>query len=161
VTQRRSNDPIRTGARKAKAQRQVGQGAFCVDCGDAETLVKRSRPKRCITCYAAHKTKKTTEGHHIAGKANSPIEIEVPTKDHRALTEAQYEWPPGALGNADGSPLIAAAGFLDGTAEFIEQLIVRGLHYIAEFLRKLDAWLRDHCDQLWWKGTEFDGWQPI
>ena len=50
----------------------------------------------------------------------------------------------GRLGNANGSPLVAAAGFLDGTAEFIEQLVVRGLRYVAEFLCKLDAWLRDH-----------------
>ncbi len=100
------------------------------------------------------------ETHHIGGKANSPITVEVSLMDHRTLSDAQYEWPPGALPNPDGSPLLAAAGFLDGLAEFIEHLIVRGMHYLAEFLRKLDAWLREHHGGLWWKGTDFEGWQP-
>lgn len=157
---RRSDDPIKRGARKAKARRQVGLGS-CVDCGESnvDRLVRRSRPRRCLPCYAARKGKKVTETHHIAGKANSPITVEVPIADHRVLSEAQYEWPPGGPSNPDGSPLIAAAGFLDGAADFIEHLIVNGMRYLADFLRKLDAWLRERMSPSWWKNTDFDGWQ--
>ncbi len=155
----RSTDPIKTGARRAKTQRRVGQGASCTDCGREEMLVRRSRPKRCLRCYALKNRKKTTETNHVAGEANSPITIEVPITAHRTLSEAQYEWPPGVLSNADGSPLLAAAGFLCGAADCIEHLVVNGLRYVAEFLRKLDAWLREHMNPSWWKGTDFDGWQ--
>jgi hypothetical protein len=156
---RRSNDPIKTGARKAKAQRQVGQGAFCVDCGDAEKLVKRSRPKRCVTCYAAQRGDKKTEGHHIGGKANSPLTVEVPIADHQLLSEAQYEWAPGTLQNPDGSPLIALAGSLRGVADFIGELITAFLHRLASYAEDIDTWLREQYGR-WWEGGPFDGWQP-
>ena len=158
----RSNDPIRTGARKAKTQRRVGPGAQCTACGEsrAEAIVARSRPKLCMQCHAAKRGKKTTETHHLAGKASSRVTVEVPANDHRTLSDAQYEWPPGVLPNSDGSPLLAAAAFLAGAADLIEHLIVDGLRNLAEFLRKLDAWLRERAGQFWWSGTEFEGWQP-
>lgn len=157
----RSNDPIKSGARKAKTRRRVGQGAVCTACGEsrAEMLAQRSRPKLCRTCYALKQGKKHTEDHHWAADANSPITVAVPVNDHAMLTDAQHEWPPGMRGNADGSPLVAAAAFLHGTADFIETLIVNGLRCVADFLHRLDSWLREHMDQHWWKGTEFDGWQ--
>lgn len=159
---RRSNDPIKTGARKARTQRRVGQGVQCTACGEsrAEALVARSRPKRCMQCYAVKRGKKITETHHFAGKANSRITVEVSANDHRTLSDAQYEWASGVLPNPDQSPLLAASAFLYGAADFIENLIVDGLRCVADFLRRLDAWLRDRAGQFWWKGTEFEGWQP-
>lgn len=158
---RRSNDPIKTGVRKAKAQRRVGQGASCTQCPEkrAEMLVRSSRPKLCLKCYALKKGKKTTETHHIAGKANSPITVEIPVKDHRTLSEAQYEWPPETLQNSDGSPLLALAGSLHGVADFVGELIVALIHYLAETAEKIDAWLREKHG-MWWKDGPFDGWQP-
>lgn len=154
-------NPIKTGARRAKTQRRAGQGC-CPDCGEgrAEMLVRGSRPKRCLKCYARHNNKKTTETHHVAGEANSPITMETPIMDHKTLSEGQLEWPPGVLSNADGSPLLAAAGYLCGAADFIEHLVVNGLRYIADFLQRLDTWLREHVNPIWWKSTDFDGWQP-
>ena len=128
----RSNDPIKSGARKAKAQRKVGQGAVCTECGEsrAEALVARSRPKRCMQCYAIKRGQKSTETHHVAADANSPITVEVPTNDHRMLNDAQYEWPPNVLQNPNGSPMLKAAGFIAGAADFIELLIIRGMRSI-------------------------------
>ena len=159
---RRSNDPIKAGARKAKAQRRVGQGAACTQCGESrpEALVTRTRPKLCQQCYQRQRGKKITETHHVAGKANSPITIEVPANDHRAaLSAAQHEWTPGTLGNADGSSLLRLAAALNGTADIIEELIVRLIRECVAFIEKLDGWL---CEKygLWWKGSPFDGWQP-
>jgi hypothetical protein len=158
---RRSSDPIKATARRAKAQRRNGVDAVCTQCGEtgANMLVRNSRPKLCEACYAVKRGEKRTQGHHLAGKANSPIVMEVPIKMHRTFSEAQYEWPPGVLDNPDGSPLIAAAGFLLGAADFIQDCIVNGIRTIAEFLQKLDAWLREHMRPDWWKGSDFDGWQ--
>jgi hypothetical protein len=158
---RRSNDPIKAGVRQAKRDRNVGAGAACVDCCDdrAEMLVRRSRPKRCLKCYAVKKGKKPTESHHIAGEANSPIQVEIPITDHRKLSDAQYEWPPKTAQNPDGSPLLALSASLRGVADFIGELVTALIVYLAETAEKIDAWL---CEKhgLWWKDGPFDGWQP-
>lgn len=158
---RRSNDPIKAGVRHAKRERRVGAGAACADCGDnrAEMLVRSSRPRRCLKCYAIKRGKKPSERHHIAGEANSPIQVEVPIRGHRKLSDAQYEWPPGTERNPDGSPLIALAASLRGVADFVGELVVAFMHYLAETAEKIDAWLREKHG-LWWKDGPFDGWQP-
>jgi pimeloyl-ACP methyl ester carboxylesterase len=121
---RRSSDPIKAGARRARAQRRVGAGAACTVCGEtrAEALVARSRPRLCIQCYERRRGKKSTQGHHVGAKANAPLSVEIPANDHRTLSDAQYEWPPPTLQNPDGSPLIALAGCLRGIADFIGDL---------------------------------------
>jgi hypothetical protein len=158
---RKSNDPIKSGARKAKASRQVGQGAFCIDCGEQRSnmLVRRSRPRRCLRCYAIKHGRKPTEGHHLGAEANSPLIVELPVKDHRTVTEAQHEWPPQTLQNPDGSPLLALAGSLRGVADFIGELITAFINRLAEAAEDIDAWLREKYG-LWWKDGPFDGWQP-
>jgi|HubBroStandDraft_4_1064222.scaffolds.fasta_scaffold00010_76 hypothetical protein len=158
---RRSNDPIKSGARKAKTRRRVGVNATCTQCAEkrAEQLVRRSRPKLCLRCYARKHGTKETEGHHLGAEANSPVIVEVPITDHRTLTEAQYEWPPKTWRNPDGSPLLAIAGTLRGIADFISDLIVAFINHLAEAAEDIDAWLRDKYG-LWWKDGPYDGWQP-
>ena len=159
---RRSNDPIKAGVRKAKAQRRVGQGAACTQCGESrpEALVARSRPKLCQQCYQLNRGMKKTHGHHVGGKANSPVTLEVPANDHRAtLSEAQREWPPKTLQNPDGSPLIALAATLRGVADFVGELVVQFMRSLADAAEQIDTWLRERYG-LWWKDGPFDGWQP-
>ena len=112
-----------------------------------------------LTCYARQGREDAGEGHHIAARANSPVIIKVPINDHRPLSEAQYEWPPSTVQNPDGSPLIALAGSLRGMADLLGELFVRFMHALADLAENVDGWLRDRHG-LWWKGTEFDGWQP-
>jgi hypothetical protein len=158
---RRSNDPIKAGARRARAQRRVGVGAQCTDCGENRPamLVRSSRPRRCAHCHAIVKGKKVTESHHIAGKANSPVTVELPIKDHRTLSHAQYEWPPPTLQNPEGSPLLALAATLRGIADLVGELVVAFMRYLAETAENIDAWLREQHGR-WWQGGPFDGWQP-
>lgn len=157
----RSKDPIKRGARRAKTQRRVGQDAACTRCTERrpEMLVRSSRPKLCLTCCASKNGKRVTERHHLAGKANSPVAVEIPVSDHRTLSEAQYEWPARTLRNPDGSPLRAIAGSLRGVADFVGDLVVAFIQRLAEFAEEIDTWL---CERygLWWKGGPFDRWQP-
>ena len=157
----RRSSPIKSGARRAKSQRRVGQGAVCTHCGEsrAELLIARSRPKLCMQCYSVRRGKKRTETQHLAGKANSSLTVEVPTNEHRMLSEAQYEWPPGILENRDGSPVLKAAAVLAGAADFIEDPIVRCIRNVVEFLHTLDVWLREKHGGPWWDGGPFDRWQ--
>ena len=91
---RRSRDPIKAAARRGKAERRAGVAAACTQCGEtrANNLVRNSRPRLCEYCYAIKKGQKRTQGHHMAGKANSRVVVEVPIKTHRTFSEAQYEW---------------------------------------------------------------------
>jgi hypothetical protein len=160
---RQSNDPIKTGTRKAKARRRNGVGAACTNCGESrpQALVTRSRPKLCYQCYEQIRGRKPTEPHHWAGHANSTVTVRVPSNDHRAmLSEAQREWPPTTLRNVDGSPLLALAAWLRGAADFIEDLIVRSFRRCADFVEEVEAWLREKHGDQWWIGSPFEGWQP-
>jgi hypothetical protein len=158
---RYSNDPIKSDARRAKARRRVGYGGTCTRCGEsrAEALVARSRPKLCMQCYAVRRGKKGTEAHHLGGEANSPLKVEISANDHRTLSDVQYDWPPGALENPDGSPLMALSNCLRGIADFIGELIVAFINRLAQAAQDIDTHLRAQYG-LWWKGTDFDGWQP-
>jgi hypothetical protein len=158
----RPNSPIKTSVRKAKAQRRVGVGAVCTQCGEsnAQALVARSRPRLCYECYQERRGKKRTEPHHYSGKANSSVTVEVAGNVHRAvLSDAQYEWPPTTLQNTDGSPLLKVAAGLRGAADFVERLIVQFFRQCAQLLEKLDPWLREKYGE-WWIGSPFEGWQP-
>ena len=158
---RRSTDPIKAAARRSRSQRRVGQGAACTQCGESrpEALVSRSRPRLCQECYQRKQGMKTTHRHHPAGRANSPLTVEVPANKHRVLSEAQYEWPPRTLQNPDGAPLLTIAAALRGAADLIEELVVRWIRSCAEMLEKLDAWLRERHGK-WWEGSPFEAWQP-
>lgn len=158
---RRSKDPMKAHARQAKAQRRVGEGSVCADCGGSEALVARSRPKRCQECYQRKRGMKTTQRHHIAGRANSPVTVEVPANAHcDKLSPAQYEWPPETLQNPDGSPLLRAAGALRGSCDFIAELILQFIESCAVFLEEVNAWLCDEYGERWWHGSPFEDWQP-
>jgi len=159
MTTRRSNDPIAAGARHAKAQRRVGQDARCA-CGEnrSQALIAGRERSICYECDSRRLGKTTMETHHIAGEANSPITVEVPANDHRAvLSEAQYEWPPSTLRNVDGSPLLRAAAALRSTVNFLE-LFTRWLTSITELLERLDSWLRKD-GSVWWIDSPFEDWR--
>jgi hypothetical protein len=159
---RGSNDPIKTAGRRARAQRRNGVGAVCTDCGqdDPQKLVARSRPKRCHDCYELKHGRKPKQDHHLGGKTNSKATVEVSTNDHQGiLSDAQRDWPIETLRNPDGSPLLSLAGMLRGIADFLGELVTKWLRQGAQFLEKLDAWLREKHGR-WWIGTPFEGWQP-
>lgn len=160
---RKLSDPIKSTARQSKAQRRAGEGASCAECGETrpQAIVPRSRPRSCEECYRRRCGMKATDSHHIAGKSNSPITIEVPANTHRAaLSVAQHEWPTTTLENRDGSPVIRAAAALRGAGDVLVELIVGLLEMCATLLEALDRWLRDTLGERWWIGTAFEGWQP-
>lgn len=160
---RKSNDPIKSAARQSKADRRHGVATSCTECGESRTeaLVPRSRPRLCEECFRRRKGSKITDSHHIAGKANSSIVIEVPANDHRAaLSVAQYEWPKATLQNPEGSPIIRAAAALRGVADLLVELIVEMVRSVAAFLENLDQQLRNTHGDRWWIGSSVAGWQP-
>jgi hypothetical protein len=160
---RRPSDPIRAAVRRSKVERKLGTSTSCTRCGESriEALVARSRPRLCEECYRERRGVKRKDEHHIAGKANSPVVIEVPANDHRAvLNQAQYEWPPRTLQNPDGSPILAAAAALRGIADILTELVAHFLHTCAAGLELIDRAVIGHFGDLWWQGTSVADWRP-
>lgn len=159
MTTQHYSSPIRAHARKSVAARRVGEGSSCSQCGEARpaALIVGRKPMICAECDRKQHERSTTDLHHFAGRANSPVTIPVPANDHRAvLSEAQNDWPRETLCNPDGSPLLAAAASLRGFIDTVLHLIEKGLRWVAEMLEALDGWLRMKYGSQWWRGTPLE-----
>lgn len=154
---------ITSHARKAKASRRTA-GRKCARCGEArpQALLLKRTPVICAACDRKRRGKAIADAHHVAGQANSPITIPVPVNDHRAvLSEAQYEWPPETWDNADGSPLLAAAGGLRGFVDIVIYLMEKFVTSGVALLELLDRYLRERFGDGWWIGTAVAAWAPV
>lgn len=155
-------EPRSAYRREAIAARRIGEGRKCA-CGEArpEALISGGDPIICFKCDRRQKTRRLTDAHHLAGRANSPIMILVPVNDHRAeLSAAQYDWPRKTLQNPNRSPLLSAAAHLRGFADLMVYLLRVFLLWIADMLELLDTILERKLGQKWWKNTKLDSFEP-
>ena len=155
-------DSIAAHRRKVIATRRKGIGAACT-CGESrpDALIPGSNPIVCAKCQRRASGRTTTDNHHFAGKANSPITVPVPVNDHRAqLSVAQADWPKTTLMNSEGSPLLAAAASIRGFIDTVLYLTERGLHWIADLLERLDDYLQTKVGPRWWRGTPIEQFAP-
>ena len=135
----------------------------CTSCGEArpEALIPGTKPTICAECQRKKNGTTTTDDHHFAGKANSPVTIPIPVNDHRAgLSIAQYDWPKETRENPDGSPLLAAAGCVRGFVDIVIYLIKQGVLWVAELLEKLNAFLVGKIGPKWWIGSPLEQYAP-
>lgn len=123
---------------------------------DATTGVCESdKSKICAECNRKSLGQKTTDKHHVAGKANDPITISVPVNDHRArLSADQMDWPKETRENPDGSPLLAAAAGIRGFVDTVEYLLEKLLLRHAAILEETDAYLVRTLGRKWWLKTD-------
>lgn len=158
----RQRDPIGAFQRKATAARRIGGDKQCA-CGESrpEALVAGSKPTTCAACLRKKRGHTTSDDHHVAAKANSPVTIPVPVNDHRArLSVAQQDWPKQTRENPDGSPLLAAAGCIRGFIDTVFYLVEKLLLWVAEMLEKLNAYLVRKLGPKWWLNTELEQFNP-
>jgi hypothetical protein len=143
-------DPSAALIRQAIAQRRIGDKK-CV-CGEMRPLAFACRnSKLCAKCERKKRGHKTTDDHHVAGKANDPITIPVDVNDHRARLNAdQMDWPKETRENSDGSPLLAASGAIRGFVDTVVYLLENLLLKHAEILEKIDAYLVRTLGRKWW-----------
>jgi hypothetical protein len=156
-------DPIGAYQRKSVAARRVNENAQCTYCPETRpaALIKDSEPLICAECERKNQGKKTTDDHHVAMKANHPATLPVPVNDHRAeLSAAQDDWPKKTRENPDGSPLIAAAGCIRGFMDYLLYLVEKFLHWTAEMLEELDAYLIERLGPQWWLETPLKRFAP-
>jgi hypothetical protein len=155
-------DPRSAYRREEIATRRSGSGNRCA-CGEArpEALIPGSNPPVCYACDRRRSTRRITDAHHIAGRANSPLMILVPVNDHRAdLSKAQYDWPKRTLQNPDHSPLLAGAAHLRGFADLMVYLLKSFLLWVADMLELLDTVLERKLGRKWWKNTKLESFEP-
>ena len=108
--------PIGAWLRDIRAQRRVGCKACA--CGEKRpfALLPGRSPPLCYRCERFAQGREPYERNHVFGKANSALTIRYPINDHRAVFSVkQYRWPPGALENPNGSPLLEGGRAAPGT----------------------------------------------
>src|SRR5579884_1930665 len=151
----RKHDSGAAYVRQAIAQRRIGIDARC-SCGESrpKALNRRGRTVVCAECERKPRGHTIMDKHHIAGKNNSAVAIDVPANDHRAeLSTAQLDWPKETVENPDGSPLRSAAAHIRGFVDMALYLIEKCLFWVAEMLERLDAQLSDQLGPKWWNET--------
>ena len=155
-------DQIGAYRRKIVSARHFGLDAAC-SCGEKrpEALIPGTKPATCAACQRTALGQTIMDKHHFAGRANNPATIPVPVNDHRArLSVAQSDWPKPTLINAQGSPLLAAAGCVRGFIDVIHYLIEKGLLWIADMLEVLDEFQVKKLGPQWWIDTELEQFCP-
>ena len=158
----RRRGPIDRARRRQAAQRRVGLGAQCV-CGEwrAAALVADRTPIVCHACLRAAHGKVDIDAHHVAGRANDPTTIPIPTNDHVAiLTERQRDWPEETARNPDGDPLLRAAACVRGFFDSLLYLAERLLLTTAMALESASAFLTENVGRFWWRGTPLEPFSP-
>lgn len=137
----RECDPIGAWLRGTRAQRRVGSKACA--CGEARAfaLISGRSPSTCFRCERLARGREPCEDNHVFGKRNSSLTIRYPINDHRAIFSVkQYRWPPGALENPNGSPLLEGVARMHGAYENIEHMLAENREYAAK-LAQLDEQL--------------------
>ncbi len=125
----------------------------CQHCREANPLtLQGSHPDiTCYECSAGQAGRSRTEGHHPAGRRNSPVIVAIPGNDHRVLSDMQRDWPERTLRNPDGSPLLAAAATIRGWLDVLLLIVQRTVGHVPAFLESLDAALREKYGESWWE----------
>ena len=138
----REHDPIGAWLRDTRARRRVGSAAACA-CGEARpfALISGLLPSICFRCERLAHGRAPYEDNHVFGKRNSSLMIRYPINDHRAIFNVkQYRWPPGALDNPEGSPLLEGVARMHGVYDNIEHMLSENRAY-SEKLARLDEQL--------------------
>lgn len=151
-------DPVGHATRRAVARQRIGAGARCA-CGEScvEKLVVGTNPIICHECQRRNRGQTPIDRHHLAGKANDPVTVPVPTNDHVAvLSEYQRDWPRETLENPAGCPLRRGAACIRGFIDFITYLIDRAVLWTADLLEQLSEHLAATLGERWWVGTSVE-----
>ena len=101
------------------------------------------------------------DNHHVAGRANDPTTVGVPTNDHVAeLSEHQRDWPEHTLRNPDGDPFLKGAACVRGCFDTVVYLAKRLLLWIADLLEAASALLTQTSGRFYWRGTPLEAFAP-
>jgi hypothetical protein len=128
-------DPIAAWLRGSRAQRRVGNAAACA-CGEVRpfALISGRSSPRCFRCERLAHGREPYEDNHVFGKRNSALMIRYPVNDHRAIFSVkQYQWPPGALDNPNGSALREGIARMHGAYDNIEHMLAENRAFAEKF----------------------------
>src|SRR5215472_4097988 len=97
--------------------------ALTVNHADHETQTGLAAQNSVLSSKRKGEGKSIMDSHHMAGKANADITLQVPANDHRAhLTEAQHDWPKSTLENPDGNLYLKNAALIRGFIDVVDYL---------------------------------------
>jgi len=106
--------------RRAEILERLGGVRFCECCGYDDVLaLEAGSPVLCAACSAILAGRSAVERHHVAGRRNGTLTIDIGVNSHRLLSERQRLWPRATLENRSGSAALSAAGHLRGFADLL------------------------------------------
>jgi hypothetical protein len=149
-----SQEAINRAGRRSRKVRTLGPDAKCCTCGYADpTVLQWKRGKIwCYECASALQGKTTVEQHHVLGQANDSVMVGVPGNIHRALSDAQVDWPREVRYNADADPLRWIAAFFRSLRDLACWAVDR-LETIALWIETLADLLLAAWGPRWWETT--------
>jgi hypothetical protein len=155
-----SEEAINRAVRRTRKALPLGPDARCWKCGSVAhvslTLKRYYRKIWCYECLAAHQGKTTVERHHLLGTANDPeTTVGVPGNLHRALSDAQTDWPREVRHNRTRDPLLWIAALCLSLRDIARELVGL-LEGIAGFLVGLSRALREFVSPTWWLDFALD-----
>ncbi len=143
--------------REQKRRRLGSRYPKCELCDEGDPLALTGLHPHilCGSCRAA--SQPALEAHHVAGRHNDPLTVNLPRNPHRVITEQQTLWPRDTLTNPHGSPLLEAAAWLRGFLLLVRTLMERGLDWIPPLLEWIDQKLTTQLGQKWWEELGWTG----
>jgi hypothetical protein len=149
-----SQEAINRAVRRSRKARTLGPEARCWKCGLADPIALERKWGKiwCYECARAHEGRPTVERHHVIGEANDASRIGVPGDVHRALSDAQEDWPEATRYNHDADPLRWIAALLR-TLRDMAQWAVEKLETVALWTESCADMLRERLGSRWWETT--------
>src|SRR5689334_13004958 len=122
-----SQEAINRAGRRIRKARTLGSDAHCWKCGLADPipLERKQGNGWCYECARAQEGRPTVEEHHILGEANDATTIGVPGNVHRALSDAEADWPTATRYNREGDPLRWIAALLRSLRDLAQWAVDR------------------------------------
>jgi len=110
--------------RRTERRAMLGGARRCACCWFEDVLaLEAGSPVLCAACNAIIAGRSSIERHHVAGRRNGSVTIDIGTNPHRILSERQRLWPKETLENRFGSTQLRIAGHLRGFADVLVTMI--------------------------------------
>ena len=121
--------------RRRRRRLQLGRGAQCAVCREADELVLYHVGDRilCARCRRLERAETPLEANHPFGRANSPITIPTDPNVHARWTDSQHDWPPETLANPAHDARLALAAVVRAVLTYGDVLLP-ALEEVAEHL---------------------------
>jgi hypothetical protein len=138
-----NKEAINRAGRRSRKVRTLGPNARCWKCDytDVTALQWKHGKIWCYECASAEEGRPTVEEHHVLGRTNDPAMVSIPGNLHRALSDAQEDWPKATRYNRDGDQLRRIAAYLRARRD----VAAWEIEILEPYAQELETLAEAHC----------------